>query len=265
MVPNTSEDALLVLAHGAPAGDFNARVARMMDRVQWEGPKGIAFMMPLTPDEELGEVAARLDRGGVRRIILVPLLISSFSEHYEEVRYFAGLRPDRPAVLEHADDPPLSTKARLVVTKAMDSHPLLTRILEDQAREASKSPSGESLILVAHGPTEDPDNEIWLDHLRIHAEHLKRVIGFRRVEATTLRHDAPQAVKDAAVAKMRAIVTAAAADSRVIIQPVLISVSHVQQEIAESLAGLCFEMSKSGVSGHPLTLEWIREQALAAN
>jgi hypothetical protein len=59
-------------------------------------------------------------------------------------------------------------------------------------------------------------------------------------------------------------VKAAAADSRVVIQPVLISISHVQQEIADSLAGLDFEMSKSGVSGHPLTLEWIREQALAA-
>jgi sirohydrochlorin ferrochelatase len=265
MVSKPSEDALLVLAHGAPVGDFNARVARMMDRVQWDGPKGIAFMMPLVPEEELAEVAARLDRGGVRRIILVPLLISSFSEHYEEVRYFAGLRPDRPAVLEHADDPPLSTTARLVVTKAMDSHPLLTRILEDQARATSKDPQSESLVLVAHGPTEDPDNEIWLDHLRIHAKHLQQAIGFRRVEVATLRHDAPQAVKDIAVAKMRAIVSAAGADSRVIIQPVLISLSHVQQEIAESLLGLPFEMSKSGVSGHPLTLEWIREQALSAN
>src|SRR2546426_5674515 len=97
------------------------------------------------------------DRNGVRRIILVPLLISSFSEHYEEVRYFAGLRPDRPAVLEHADDPPLETKARLIITKAMDSHPLVTRILIDQARAAAGDAASESLVLVAHGPTEDPD------------------------------------------------------------------------------------------------------------
>ena len=89
----------------------------------------------------------------------------------------------------------------------------------------------------------------------------ERGIWQRRYWEHTIRDESDF---NAAVAKLREIAKAAAADSRVVIQPVLISVSHVQQEIADSLAGLDFEMSKSGVSGHPLTLEWIREQALAA-
>jgi hypothetical protein len=60
---------------------------------------------------------------------------------------------------------------------------------------------------------------------------------------------------------MRERVKTYGADSKVIVQPVLISSGHVQQEIVKLLEGLEFRMSQSGVSGHPLAPEWIRQQA----
>src|ERR1041384_5267436 len=87
----SSADALLVVAHGSPTGgEWNTQVTRMIDTVDWPGPKGVAFLMTPSKEETLPQVAARLDQPGVRRIITVPLLISSFSNHYEEIRYYAG-------------------------------------------------------------------------------------------------------------------------------------------------------------------------------
>ena len=105
---------------------------------------------------------------------------------------------------------------------------------------------------------------MWLACLRVQAAYLQHVHGFRRADAATIRDDAPKAVKDAAVAGIRERVKTWSADSRVLVQPVLISVGHVQAEIASLLKGLDFTLSASGVSTHPLAPEWIRQQGTTA-
>ena len=255
------EDALLVVAHGARVEGWNERVIHMMDRVDWAGPKGVAFLTARTPDQELASVAGRLDKANVKRIVIVPLLVSSFSDHYEEIRYYGRDRQEAPG---HVDHQPLKTRAQLLVTPAMDSDRLLGGILADQVRSASKSPRNESVILVAHGPNEEPDNEKWLACLKVQAAYLQSAHGFRRVEAATIRDDAPKPVKDAAVASLRERVQRYGEDTRVIIQPVLISTGHVEAEIVTLLKGLDYSMSASGVASHALTPEWIRLQAVTA-
>lgn len=145
----------------------------------------------------------------------------------------------------------------------MDSDRLVGRILAGQVKAASKDPKNESVILVAHGPNDEGDNDKWLPCLKVQAAYLQ-AIGFRRVDAATIRDDAPKPVKDAAVASLRERVKSYGTYSRVLIQPVLISVGHVQQEVAKLLDGLDFTIAASGVSTHPLAPEWILQQATTA-
>jgi sirohydrochlorin ferrochelatase len=72
-----SRDALLVIAHGSNKGDWNQRVAKMLQTVSWNGPKGVAFLTTASPEETFPAVVARLDREAVGRIIGVLLLVSS--------------------------------------------------------------------------------------------------------------------------------------------------------------------------------------------
>lgn len=257
----SADDALLVIAHGARVEGWNERVIRMMDKVEWTGPKGVAFLSPRTADQKLQNVAERLDKTGAKRIVIVPLLVSSFSDHYEEIRYYGRDRQDAP---DHYTHEPLKTRAELLVTPAMDADRLLGKILADQVRSASKDSKHESLILVAHGPNDETNNERWLACLKVQAAYLQWAHGFRRVDAATIRDDAPKPVKDAAVARLRDQVKSYGADTSVLIQPVLISVGHVQAEIAELLKGLNYTISASGAATHPLTPEWIRQQAMTA-
>ncbi len=258
-VPARGEDALLVVAHGARHGEWNQRVARLVEQVNWPGPVGVAFLMEAPPEHALDTVAARLDQAGVERIVVVPLLLSSFSGHYEELRYYVGQRAEPP---EHVHYAPLHTRAKLVLTPAMDDHPLVSQILADQVRPLIAEPSRESVVLVAHGPNEEDDNQRWLERLGRHARPLRETYGFQRVEVVTLRDDAPKAVRDAATEHLRATVQAAAADSRVLVVPVLISVGRIQQQIRERLQGLDYVMSESGLAEHPLAAEWVLQQAL---
>lgn len=107
------EDALLVIAHGAPMKGWNERVIGMLDKVEWSGPKGVAFLNARTPDQELQSVASKLDTTGVKQIVVVPFLVSSFSDHYEEIRYYVRDRKDTPGHYEHE---PIKTRADLILT-----------------------------------------------------------------------------------------------------------------------------------------------------
>jgi hypothetical protein len=42
---------------------------------------------------------ALVQRGGARRAVVVPLLVSSFGSHYRQVRYYAGELPTLPEAL----------------------------------------------------------------------------------------------------------------------------------------------------------------------
>ena len=257
----SAPDALLVIAHGAPAGPWNDRVIRLMEKVEWLGPKGVGFLMTRPGDEPLERVAARLDQPGVKRIVIVPLLISSYSAHYDQIRYYAGKIQHFHSHEGLTIGEPLKTKAALVVTPAMDSDPLVSRILADQVRSVAKEPKRETLVLLTHGPNEEDENEKWMACLRVHGAYLQKALGFQRAEYATLRDDAPKAVKDAAIAHLREVVKKGAADSSVVILPVLISVGQVQAEIQELLKGYRYRMSMAGLADHPLAVEWIRQRA----
>jgi sirohydrochlorin ferrochelatase len=271
--PSANDTALMVVAHGSRDTNWNSRVVQSVERLNWDGPKGVAFLTGKPPEHALPRVAAQLDQPNIRQIVVVPLLISSYSSHYEEIRYYVGQRADMP---EHHEEPAspghpgkarepasparLTTNAKLALASAMDSHPLLSRILRDQVKPLVEDASNESLVLIAHGPNEDGENERWLEHLRVHTKHLQAQLGFRRAMAVTLRDDAPKPIRDAATEQLRTAVRDAAADSRVIVLPALISVGHLQKEIRERLSGLAYVMAEGGVATHPLTTEWIRQQ-----
>lgn len=256
-----SQDGLLIIAHGSSKPGWNELVLRTASQVHWQGPLEVAFLMQAPSDRTLDKAVARLDQTGVQRMIVVPLLVSSFSGHYEEIRYYAGKRKQAPA---HAHHSPLKTPAEVVLTSAMDDHPLVSEILLSHARSLSEQPNKETLILVAHGPNDDAENEKWLEHLRPHGDRIRKQLGFRRVEIVTLRDDAPQPVRDAATEQLRRVIRTATTDSKALILPVLISVGDIQRKIRQRLDGLVYEMSEQGLMEHSLAAEWIRQQAVRA-
>jgi sirohydrochlorin ferrochelatase len=260
-VPAQAQDALLVIAHGARQAEWNNRVLRLVEKVNWPGPVGVAFLMSAPEGHGLDEVVQELDNSGAARIVVLPLMVSSYGEHYEEIRYYVGDRKERP---EHAHHAPFQTKARLILTPAMDEHEVISGILTEQARAMSRDTASESLVLVAHGPTNEEFNHQWLAKLGHHAERVRRSLGFRRVEVITLRDDAPKPVRDAATKELRAVVGKAGQDSRVLVLPVLVSVGHIQRQIRERLEGLDYQMTDTGIADHPLAAEWIRQQAKTA-
>ncbi|HRN52663.1 MAG TPA: CbiX/SirB N-terminal domain-containing protein, partial [Gemmatimonadaceae bacterium] len=80
----------IIIAHGGDSS-WNAGVREIAALVQTGGPVEVSFLMGQgAATARFQDAVAKLDAKGVSRIVVVPLLVSSHSGHYQQIRYLAG-------------------------------------------------------------------------------------------------------------------------------------------------------------------------------
>ncbi len=264
-----AQTGLLVVAHGADRG-WNDRVRETVGAVRWTaGPVGLAFLMGEEKDTA-GWAAgvSRLAAEGARRIVVVPLMISSHGSHYRQIRYFAGELDSLPAELAgHDHGAHAAPQVPMRVTPALDAAPELADVLALRWHELASSDRRRPLLLVAHGPNDSTDAHRWVSDIEAVSRGLREATG-AELHVALLRDDAPPAVRAAAVAAMRDTVRAMAARARdsVVALPVMISSGAItHRKIPKDLAGLPLRY-------HPLPLapaaplaHWIERSARSAS
>ena len=157
---------------------------------------------------------------------------------------------------------PIDSPLPIRMTGALDAHPIVADILADRARAVSTDASREAVILVAHGPVTDAENDKWLEKMRVLAAGVQKSARYTSVDYMTVRDDAPAPIKAAATAELRALVTKHRdAGSRVLIVPVLLSYGGIEQGIKKRLEGLDYAIApKAIMPDHRLEL-WVKQQA----
>ena len=146
---------------------------------------------------------------------------------------------------------------------ALNRHPLVGSILIDRARAISQAPENEAVIIVAHGPVPDADNQKWLDDMRVLAAQLDEATSFAVVEYLTVRDDAPKPIRDAAAAELRGRVEQQSAQGRrVLVVPLLLSYGGIEQGIRKRLEGLTYVMAERALMPDDRLIEWVRLAAV---
>jgi sirohydrochlorin ferrochelatase len=252
---------VLVLAHGGHGSNrWDGIVRKAVRKIRLGQPMEVAFGMGMHATEvrRFQESVDRLERKGVERLVVVPLLVSSHSEVYRQYQYLFGLR-------DTAEWPeagkPLRLEVPVAMGQALDDHHLVAEVLLERARELSRQPSEEQVILLAHGPTSDEDEQIWLQHLDQLAEFVHQQGGFAQVDTFTFRDDAPKTVRDEAVRELRSAVQEGSRHGRVLVVPVLIAQGGVEHKIPQMLTGLSYAFSGQALLPHENVEAWIAEQA----
>lgn len=276
-----SSHGVLLLAHGG-SSEWDANVHAIAAEVNNTSPTEVALGMATRAN--IQAAVARLEARGVTRIVAVPLFISSHSSVIRSTEYLLGQRKDMPPALKifatmshgvgghagHDGHPPDTTDGTLPITSsvpitmtaALDAHPLVADIVLDRAKSISTDPSAEAVVLVAHGPTDDPTNERWLVNLRKIADHLRAAHPFGSVDALTVKDDAPAPVRDAATREFRALVDRRTAEGRrVLIVPVLLSYGGIEAGIRTRLEGLTYVMSGKALAPDRRLVDWVKAMA----
>ncbi len=259
-----AQEGLLVVAHGAGA-EWKARVRETVAQVEWEGPVGLAFLRG-EEKESAGWNAAvsHLTARGARRIVVVPLMVSSYGSHYRQIRYYAGELTELPGELaahDHGTHAPPPVPMR--VTAALDDAPELAAALGARWAELDAADRRRPLLLVAHGPNDSADAIEWVENIGAVSEGL-RTRTRSDLHVALLRDDAPPEVRKEAVAAMRDTVlamAARAADS-VVAMPVMISAGSITRvKIPADLDGLPIRYRAEPLAPRAELARWIERSA----
>jgi sirohydrochlorin cobaltochelatase len=254
----------IVVAHGGN-DEWNRLVKDVAAEVRTGGPVGVSFLMGAgAKADPFQRIIGRLEQAGVKRIVVVPLLVSSHSGHYEQIRYLAGqTRELDQSMMDHLHMgglEPVTAKVPITVARAIDDSPDVARILAERARSLVSAPQGRALFLVGHGPNSPAEHAIWMKNLRALAVVVKQQTGFADVRVGVIQDDAPAPVRAEAVLRVREIIELQHAATRqsVAVVPVLISKGSLSQEkLPNDLRGTPIVYDGEALLPHAGLARWI--------
>lgn len=265
--PTGGHTGVLLVAHGG-GPEWNAQVEEVARAVQLPGPVGVSFLMgPGAKAARFQDVADSLVHRGAEEIVVVPLLVSSHSGHYEQIRYLAGETDTLDAEMRHHLE--MSGIERwtgatpMRVTTALDDAPEMAGLLEGRALALATHPDSQAVFLVGHGPNSAEDYAAWMVNLRRVAAQVKSEGRFPQVLVGLLRDDAPDAVRAEAVARIRELIElqSAATGRPVVVVPVLIATGRMTREtLPKDLAGLPIAYSGEALLPNPSLARWVEAQ-----
>ena len=281
LVPGVVEaQGVLLLAHGG-RDDWNREVLELASQVDSTLPIEVAFGM--ANKGTIQEAVERLAERNVTEIVAVPLFISSHSSVMRATEYLLGSRDEAPPQLEafarmgarraaagSGGDPgfdwttPIEAAVPISVATALDGHALVAEILLSRALDLSRQPDEEVVVVVAHGPTSEEDNDLWLGNMGTLVERIRSRTRFSRIEYLTVRDDASDPVREQATTELRAVVEGAVEEGKsVLIVPLLLSYGGIEVGIRRRLEGLPYSMASQALLPDERLSEWVLMQGTA--
>ena len=254
----------VIVAHGG-GPEWNAQVVEIAKGVNTGGPVEVSFLMgPGAKTARFQDAVRRVVERGAGEVVVVPLLVSSHSGHYDQIRWLAG---DSVAIgermmhhLHMAGIGRPTVKVPLRVTRAIDDSPEVARVLAERALAITPRPQGRALFIVGHGPNSAEDYAAWMKNLRPIADSVRALTGFRDVRVGLVRDDAPADVRAEAVRGVRELIALQhmATGDTVTVVPVLVSRGSVSQvKIPADLAGLPMRYVGEALLPHPGLARWV--------
>lgn len=177
---------VIIMAHGG-SEEWNQYVKDATGPLEEKYP--VEFAWGMANYVTLQNSIKRLEEKGVTKIVAVSLFISSYSPIIRQNEYLFGLSDslaDRAMPLMHHTKEyvemtgaevdssdymhgmlmppnlqPLEINTEIIVTAALDDHDVVARILHDRILGLSKNPANETIVLAAHGPGQESDNQEW--------------------------------------------------------------------------------------------------------
>lgn len=256
----------MVMAHGGSEA-WDAAVETAVAPLRADMPTELAFGMadPTT----LQAAVTELEKHEVECIAVVRLFASAQS-FLHQTEYLLGLREDEPRFFithgahhQHDGQPaapsPVPVKSAIKLSqKGLLDAPEMGAILADRALEMSDRSGNESVLILAHGPGDDTENEAWIRKLDGLADSVRATGLFTAVEVHTLREDWPEK-RAVAEQRIRTFVQEGSQhEGRVLVIPFRLFGFGPYEEVLE---GLPYEATGTGLLPSPRITEWIRSQA----
>lgn len=255
-----SETAVLIMAHGG-SSKWNKMVRQAVKAADLPCKYRIFFGMGDTASQvrELQGYVRDLEGSGAHTIVVVPLLVSSFSEIARQWKYLMG-QGVQPGFINNPLFP-VERKSTIRFAEPLNDSSVVVEILLDRAQELSDKPSSESVIIVSHGPNDDSDNAKWIQILQSISSRIKERAGYQSVEGVTMRNDAPSAVRGKAIQGIRNRIQAIDnAGGKALVVLLLLAPGGIENRLALELRGIQYTLNTKALLPDSRLSDWIRSQ-----
>jgi len=250
------DQGLLLLMHGfRERGD--AAFKKDMQPMTNIFPTAMAAGMSMMMSDHIQWGVKDLEAAGVKTIVVVPIVSTRYNTMMRQWEYIFGEYPEP----SYATVARVQTDAQILIAEPPGDDPLIAEILLDHAMDISDDPENEVVIIAAHGPGFEEDNQKVLAELGNLSKIVLEDGDFADVQAITLQDDAPKEIRDRNVAKLRLMVEEAVADGKqVLIVTNLIGTRTIQAKLRDDLKGLDYKFNKNGIVGHDNFMKWMGEE-----
>ncbi|MBI1827255.1 MAG: hypothetical protein HY287_03635 [Planctomycetes bacterium] len=154
---------------------------------------------------------------------------------------------------------PIRSNSRFFLSdEGVGESPLIDEILHDRVKSLSTDPAQESVLILAHGPGDDAENERWLANMNHRLQQLGKIGPFREIRCETLREDWPQRRQEAERRIRDFVEKADHSGGRCLVVPFRVSGFGPYKDV---LAGLNYVADERGFCPHPNMTKWIEQAA----
>ena len=217
---------------------------------------------------DLQQSLDRLKAAKVQKIIVVPVFLSSQDPALEQLQYLLGLRqfPSEAFLsswkMKAQIVPRVKVPAPLVLTWALDDDPVIAEILYSRAKEMSREPRKESVVIVGEGLAKDADNAVLQRRLDGLSQKVAKQGGFSAVRAVLLRPDAEKAPMQAERTEhaLTKTIRGLSYTSRVIVVPYLLTRDGRARAWRKDLDNLFFRWNEKGLLPDARLGRWVDAQ-----
>lgn len=206
-------------------------------------------------EKALQEAVSKLEARGAVKILAVPLYISSHSPVVQKLEYLLGVTPVPPE--RQKEIVPITVKADLHMTHAVEHNPLAAQIVFERTMEISLNPPQETVILVGHGPLTKVSETMWLRSMWALASFVKEEGGFKDALVATVMFGAPPDIKEKATKDLRAMIEETSKNGTVLVVPCMIAPGGIEGMLEEQLRGLTYRFGRPYLP-HANVTKWLR-------
>jgi sirohydrochlorin ferrochelatase len=238
---------VLVIAHGSNETGWNQVVQQGVAGVRLPYPIAVGFLEFTEPG--IQKALTQLETQGVNRIIAVPLFVSTYSNHIEEIKYVLRLRNTLPrpegvfgehSVSGHTDEAlrQIQSHCQIILTPALDDQAIVAGILSERLKTISRRPDREVAVLVGHGADSAAGEVKWRAQFASLARQVKKDLKLKNARYGFAAMGKPTA---------RQAVTAAVAEGEALVVAVMLSEGFfTDRKIPHDLEGLQYRYPQRG-------------------
>jgi protoheme ferro-lyase len=197
---------------------------------------------------------SNLERQGIKKIVFVRMYPTS-NQLKEKTDYILGLNDIIPEQWDGLIPPQIRTSAIISTFGGYEEDNLIAGIFLERIQEISKNPEEETIILLAHGGSNDKAEILRKKRMKKHIDWVKNKFSrpFKKIIGMALREDWPDK-RENALNEIKNIIKEGNKVGKVI---VISNRLYGSGPYKHFLKGLDFEMNSKGLAPHPNLTHWL--------